>query len=407
MTAPADELPPAAFALALAELPAMGPARLLALHRAFGPVEAWSRVGSGRVLDAPAVMAALRPRPGEVLTAWATAVRRADPAATWARHAGVAVATVDDPTYPAALVDDVEPPAVLVWHGELEALDGPRVAVVGTRRCTRTGREVAAELGRELAAAGIRVVSGLASGIDGAAHRGALAADGAPPVAVVGCGLDVPYPHRHAALWAEVAARGLVVSEAPLGTRPAPWRFPARNRIIAALADVVVVVESHAAGGSMHTVDEALRRDRTVLAVPGSVRNPAAAGTNRLLHEGMGPARDVSDVLIALGSAGPAPPGAAAPRSGRPTAATPAGATPAAATPAAATRPGSRRSVRPAPSPDASRALAAIGWDPVTIDAVARDSGLATGPLALALEELDAAGWVHRQGGYVERRSEH
>jgi DNA processing protein len=160
---------------------------------------------------------------------------------------------------------------------------------------------VAAELAAGLAAAGVCVVSGLAAGIDAAAHRGALAAGAAPPVAVVGTGLDVVYPRRNADLWEAVAGAGAVLSEYPLGTRPERWRFPARNRLVAALADVLVVVESHARGGSMHTVTAALDRDVPVMAVPGPVRAPASAGTNALLVAGAAPARDAGDVLVALG----------------------------------------------------------------------------------------------------------
>src|SRR5262249_15322114 len=157
-------------------------------------------------------------------------------------------------------------------RGSLAALDRPRVGLVGTRRCTPTGKSVARQLGRELAACGVAVVSGLAIGIDGCAHQGALAARAAPPVGVVGSRLDVVYPKSHRRLWDDVAAAGVLLSEAPLGAPPEPWRFPARNRILAALSDVVVVVESHAAGGSMHTVRAAVDRGIPVMAVPGSVR---------------------------------------------------------------------------------------------------------------------------------------
>src|SRR5204862_479680 len=155
---------------------------------------------------------------------------------------------------------------------------------------------VARQLGRELAAHGVAIVSGLAIGIDGSAHEGALAAKAAPPVGVVGSGLDVVYPKRHRHLWDAVAAAGVLLSEAPMGAVPERWRFPARNRILAALSDVVVVVESHAAGGSMHTVRAAIDRGIPVMAVPGSMRNPAAAGTNQLLSEGVPPARDPDDI---------------------------------------------------------------------------------------------------------------
>jgi DNA processing protein len=140
----------------------------------------------------------------------------------------------------------------------------------------------------------------LADGIDAAAHRGTLQAGGIA-VAVVGSGLDRPYPPGNRRLWDDVASRGLLLTEAPLGGAPEAWRFPSRNRIIAALAQVVVVVESGRAGGSMITVREALSRDRTVLAVPGSVRSAASEGTNQLLADGIGPARDAADVLVALG----------------------------------------------------------------------------------------------------------
>jgi DNA processing protein len=230
---------------------------------------------------------------------------------------------------------------------------------------------VAFDLGRDLAAAGVVVVSGLASGIDGAAHRGALAAGGAPPVGVVGSGLDVVYPRGQDKLWHAVAAAGTLLSEAPLGGRPERWRFPARNRIIAALADLVVVVESHRRGGSLHTVDEADRRGRDVMAVPGSVRNPAAAGTNDLLAEGRVPVCSVDDVLVALGL------GQA--RSGDPT-------------------------DRRVPPDHADRpVLEAVGWQPSTLDQLVLRTGRDLGGLAPALDRLCGAGWVARHGGWYER----
>ncbi|MBV9042746.1 MAG: DNA-protecting protein DprA [Acidimicrobiia bacterium] len=212
-------------------------------------------------------------------------------------------------SYPSALAEDHEAPAVLFSIGDLAALDGPRVAIVGSRRCTRDGREVAFELGRDLARQGVRVVSGLALGIDGAAHLGVLAAgDGAaPPVAVVGSGLDVVYPRPHERLWRQVGEAGLLLSEAPLGARPEPWRFPARNRILAALADVVVVVESRFKGGSAHTVRAADQRGVPVMAVPGSVRSEASSYTNELLVSGSPPARDAEDILVALDLLGRGP----------------------------------------------------------------------------------------------------
>src|SRR5947208_8419119 len=263
----------------------MGPVRLRELLARWTPEAAWAAVGDRGVA---------------VLGRWEAY-----------GEAGVAVYVLGNDAYPIVLAEDHEAPAVLFSVGELAAADGPRGAIIGSGRCTRYGRDVAFDLGRDLARAGVRVVSGLALGIDGAAHLGALAAgDGAaPPVAVVGSGLDVVYPRAHARLWAHVAEAGVVLSEAPLGARPEAWRFPARNRILAALADVVVVVESHASGGSMHTVRAAEERGKLIMAVPGSVRNPASAGTNKLLSEGLPPARDTDDVLaaVALATAGRPP----------------------------------------------------------------------------------------------------
>jgi DNA processing protein len=173
---------------------------------------------------------------------------------------------------------------------------------VGTRSATPYGAKVASELGKQLAGAGVVVVSGLARGIDAAAHSGALAAGptAAPPVAVVGTGLDVPYPRENRVLWERVASTGAVLSEAALGTEPRPRVFPARNRIIAALSDVVVVVESHRNGGSLYTAEAAARRSIPVCAVPGSVHSRASDGTNELLVDGCTPVRDVDDVLAAV-----------------------------------------------------------------------------------------------------------
>ncbi len=372
-------------AAVLAGLPGMGPSRLAALLEGWSPREAWERVASGdpaRLVDDAGSSLVLDQR-GKVdhtlLQSWSGAARRADPAAVLAAHRarGVRVLVRDDPAFPAPLRGDIEPPAVLFTLGDLECIDGARVAIVGTRRCTGSGAGIARELGRELATAGVGIVSGLALGIDGAAHRGALdargSAGGAPPIGVVGSGLDVVYPARHHELWAAVAEHGVLLSEAPLGARPAAWRFPARNRVIAALADVVVVVESHAAGGSLLTVTEAIRRDRPLLAVPGSVRNPASAGTNQLLAEGAQPARDATDVLIALGL-------------------TPAGRR-------------ARADRRPSPDGTGRAVLRAFDWEPVTLEHLAARTSLGLGELAVSLERLVAAGWVRPDGGWYERIS--
>ena len=281
-----------ACAVALVDLPGMTPVRLGRLLDGFSPGMAWRAVAAGT-------------HPADRGKRFALAARRADPVEVAGRYAaaGVRVLLPGRPGYPAALVGDPGAPAVLCASGDPSVLEArPAVAVVGTRSATRYGMRVASDLGRGLAEAGVVVVSGLALGIDAAAHAGALAAGpgSAPPVAVVGTGLDVVYPSEHRVLWERVVSEGVVLSEAPLGTKPRPRVFPARNRIIAALSDVVVVVECHGRGGSLHTVEAAARRSIPVCAVPGGVHSPASFGTNGLLVDGCTPVRDVDDVLVAL-----------------------------------------------------------------------------------------------------------
>ena len=184
------------------------------------------------------------------------------------------------------LADDPDAPALLFARGNLGHLDAPKIAIVGTRRCSSVGRKVARDLGHELTDQGISVVSGLALGIDREAHIGAAAASSPKPVAVLGTGIDVCYPTRNQSLFDRLLECGLIISELPPGIQPRRWQFPARNRIIAGLADATVVVESHIAGGSLLTADEAIERDKPVLAVPGSVLSAACVGTNQLLRDG-------------------------------------------------------------------------------------------------------------------------
>ena len=195
-----------------------------------------------------------------------------------------------------------DPPRALFLRGEGETalLDLPTVAVVGARACSSYGRSVARLLARELAAAGAVVVSGMARGIDGEAHRGALDARGIT-VAVLGCGVDRDYPAAHAELARRICERGLVVSEYEPGIEPAPWRFPARNRIIAGLSRATVVVEARERSGALITADFALEEGREVLAVPGEITSALSAGTNALLRLGATPVTCAGDVLESLG----------------------------------------------------------------------------------------------------------
>jgi DNA processing protein len=203
-----------------------------------------------------------------------------------------------DGAYPQLLAAIHDPPSELHLRGNGESaiLDEPAVAVVGARACSSYGRSVARSLARELAAAGLVVVSGMARGIDGEAHRGALDAGGVT-VAVLGCGIDRDYPAAHTELARRICERGLIVSEYGAGIEPAPWRFPARNRIIAGLCRATVVVEARERSGALITADFALEEGRDVLAVPGEVTSALSGGTNALLKLGAGPVTCAGDVL--------------------------------------------------------------------------------------------------------------
>jgi DNA processing protein len=209
-----------------------------------------------------------------------------------------------EPGYPALLAAIHDPPPAIFLRGEAEpaVLAGPCVAVVGARSCSAYGRSVARMLGRELAGAGLVVVSGMARGVDGEAHRGALEAAGVT-VAVLGCGVDRDYPAAHAELARRITERGLVISEYEPGIEPAPWRFPARNRIIAGLSEAVVVVEARERSGALITADFALEEGRDVFSVPGEITSALSAGTNALLRLGATPATSAGDILELFGVA--------------------------------------------------------------------------------------------------------
>jgi DNA processing protein len=273
-----------------------------------------------------------------------------------------------DPTFPQRLRAIHDPPPGLFVRGstELDLDIRPTVAIVGARACSAYGSAVAFQLARDLARAGAIVVSGLARGVDAQAHRGAL--EGGATVAVLGCGIDRDYPRAHAALAAEIAATGLIVSEYAPGVEPAPWRFPARNRIVAGLARATVVVEARERSGALITADLALDEGRDVLAVPGEITSHLSRGTNHLLRLGAIPVTCVGDVLAVLGL-DPAPP----PR------------------PPAALE----------PRLQAVRAVVADG--PVGIDEIARRTALAVGDIGAALVELELLGLlVQADGVYRE-----
>lgn len=272
--------------------------------------------------------------------------------------------------YPAALRDLGHPPPVLYASrlANVAPGDDPAAAVIGSRRPSEYGRTVAYGLGRGLGAAGVPVVSGLALGIDAVAHRGCLDGDGRT-VAVLASGVDVAYPRTNRALYERIRASGAVVSEMPPGARPHRWLFPARNRIMAALGRLTVVVEAAERSGTLITADCAADIGRDVAAVPGWVTAPGAAGTNALLRQGAALVRDPQDVLDLLYGVGaravPEPP-------------------------------------QPALDEREARVLALVG-EGAALDDLARETALAAGTLRSTLARLELRGLVRRapSGSYV------
>ncbi|HLT58749.1 MAG TPA: DNA-processing protein DprA [Limnochordales bacterium] len=282
--------------LGLRLVPGIGPQRLRTLLDHYGSAaEAWRC--RHRWEDVPGI--------GPAIAAAARRLREEQVERHWARleALGGRMVTWEDPEYPAGLQHIPVPPPILFVRGQLPAdIDGC-LAIVGTRRASSQGLRVARTLARDVAAVGMTVISGLARGIDGAAHQGALEGRGRT-VAVLGCGLDIAYPPEHRELMEAIAAAGALVTEYPLGTPPAPGHFPTRNRIIAGLAQAVVLVEGSRRSGAMHTVTMAADFGREVMAVPGDVGRWGSEGPNQLLREGATLVRHGADVLESLGWTG-------------------------------------------------------------------------------------------------------
>jgi DNA processing protein len=271
------------------------------------------------------------------------------------------------PGYPPLLAELHDPPARLYLRGgPAEILARPSVAIVGARSCSPYGAQVARELARELAGAGVVVVSGLARGVDGEAHRGALAAGGLT-VAVLGCGIDRDYPRAHADLARRVSENGLVVSEYPPGIEPSPWRFPARNRIVAGLAGATVVVEARRRSGALITADFALELGRDVFAVPGEITSGLSEGTNDLIRQGAIPLLAAADVFEAMGieREPPGPPASL--------------------------------------SPEADAVWGVLQQGVLTLDEISRTTGVGAAEVAVALTELELAGLVVQADGRYRR----
>ena len=260
-------------------------------------------------------------------------------------------------------IHDPPPGLFLRGVGEVELLSRPAVALVGARACSPYGRQVARRLGRELAAAGLVVVSGLARGVDGEAHRGALEVGGVT-IAVLGCGSDRDYPAAHRSLAREIAAAGVIVSEYAPGVEPAPWRFPARNRIVAGLCAATLVVEARERSGALITADLALEEGREVFAVPGEITSALSAGSNGLLRLGATPCTGCADVLESYGLSLPNEPA-------------------------------------PDLGPSAAAVLERVCQSATSADELARATGLGAGELAGVLTELELAGAITVEEGTI------
>lgn len=310
----------------------------------------------------------------------ADAMRRT---ARWLALPGHYAVTWDDDGYPALLREIPDPPVVLFLRGNPATLSLPQLAVVGSRNATPVGNDTARAFASALGGAGFCITSGLARGIDAAAHAGALDA-GAPTIAVCGTGPDIVYPAAHRRLADRIAERGAVLAEFPPGTGPRPAHFPRRNRLISGLAVGVLVVEAGERSGALITARLAANQGREVFAVPGSIRQPLARGCHRLLQQGANLATRPADIVRELPSLlahcaqafeQNIPPGA--------------------------------DTVRTPVEPAAKRVLDRMGWEPVSVDELVRWTGLTAAELCSMLVTLELAGRViSLVGGRFQRREE-
>jgi DNA processing protein len=351
--------------LQLALTPGLGPTTLQRLLRQFGlPQAVLARKRSELAAFAgPGALAALD---SENV---AQAVSRA---LAWAAERSHHIVTLADESYPKLLLEIPDPPALLYARGRIELLQRTALAIVGSRNATPQGESNAQSLAKALSDAGFVVVSGLALGIDAAAHRGGLAG-ASSTVAVLGTGIDVIYPSRNAALAAEIAERGLLVSEFPLGTAPAGHNFPRRNRLISGLARGCLVVEAALASGSLITARAAAEQGREVFAMPGSIHSPLAKGCHALIKSGAKLVESAEDVLSELSGF----------------------------------RASGYASTTRQPAPDADRGLLAqMGHDPVDVDSLCIRAGLSPEQVCSELLRLELDGRVAALPGGLYQRLE-
>ncbi len=302
----------------------------------------------------------------------AKAVERA---LAWLGQPNNALVTLADAAYPRLLLETADPPALLYCRGRTELLNTPALAVVGSRNATAQGASNAEQFARTFSAAGLTIISGLAQGIDAAAHRGGLAAAGST-IAVMGTGVDIAYPRGNAALAEDIAARGLLISEFALGTQAFAHNFPRRNRLISGLAQGCLVIEAALASGSLITARSAAEQGREVFAVPGSIHSPLSKGCHALIKTGAKLAESAEDVLSEL---------AAFRRTGFASTRAP-----------ASTAAGTGRADEPL--------LACMGFDPVDVDSLCARAGLPAERVSAELLRLELAGRVAALPGGLYQR---
>lgn len=370
--------------------------------------EAWFRLihqpGVGRsaarsllaaFASAPAVMRAGPPQWRAVAgQSVASALARPEPAVTQRLEAARAwlaasprrqAVTLGDPAYPTALLSTEDPPLMLFAEGRLELLQAPALAIVGSRHPTPQGAANAREFAAHLSVEGWTIVSGLAQGVDGAAHEGALSGRGAT-IAVVGTGPDIHYPRQHAALTRRIVENGLLLSEYAPGTPPLPANFPLRNRIIAGLGRGTLVVEAALQSGSLITAKLAVEAGREVFAIPGSIHSPQSRGCHALIRQGAKLVESAQDIVEELGDERGVPARAGRGRAGQATPVPPS-------------------DLAAPPRSDVDAVLEALGHDPATLDALAARTGLSAAALGARLLELELEGAVSRlPGGLFQRQ---
>lgn len=351
------------FWLRLAQAPGVGRITAAALLHQFGSPAAIFGAGADQLTQTitPSQARSLCAPPADAT------LRLIDVTRAWLAQPGNRLLTLLDPAYPPLLAQIADPPLLLYIRGHGALLQGPALAIVGSRNASTQGQANALAFARALSEAGLTIVSGLALGIDTAAHDGALRGC-ASTVAVIGTGADRIYPARNAALARRIAEQGCMVSEYPLGTPPRPEHFPQRNRIISGLAAGVLVIEAAAGSGSLITARMAIEQGRDVFALPGSIHAALAKGCHQLIREGAQLVECVDDVLLALSMAPLV------------------------------------RDAQPAPAAPASAVLAILGDDAMHIDAILAAGTMSASALSAELLDLEMAGVIARlPGGMVQR----